>query len=50
LIVIEGTTTAVDGITFRVRSGEIVGLRSLNGAGKTTTINIVLLGAVGECR
>src|ERR1039457_2722489 len=34
--------TAVDGISFDVRRGEIVGLLGPNGAGKTTTINMVL--------
>ncbi len=33
---------AVQGISFGVRSGEIVGLLGPNGAGKTTTINMVL--------
>jgi ABC-2 type transport system ATP-binding protein len=33
---------AVDGISFRVRAGEIVGLLGPNGAGKTSTINMVL--------
>lgn len=33
---------AVDGISFGVRSGEIVGLLGPNGAGKTTTISMVL--------
>ncbi len=33
---------AVDGITFAVGRGEIVGLLGPNGAGKTTTINMVL--------
>lgn len=34
--------TAVDGISFAVRAGEIVGLLGPNGAGKTTTIDMVL--------
>jgi len=37
-----GDTVAVDGISFGVRAGEIVGLLGPNGAGKTTTINMVL--------
>ncbi|HUY84496.1 MAG TPA: ABC transporter ATP-binding protein [Steroidobacteraceae bacterium] len=37
-----GALTAVDGLSFKVGLGEIVGLLGPNGAGKTTTINMVL--------
>jgi ABC-2 type transport system ATP-binding protein len=37
-----GNVTALDDVSFTVRSGEIVGLLGPNGAGKTTTINMVL--------
>ncbi len=33
--------TAVDGVSFRVRQGEVFGFLGPNGAGKTTTINIL---------
>jgi ABC-2 type transport system ATP-binding protein len=36
-----GEVTAVDGVTFAVRQGELFGFLGPNGAGKTTTINIL---------
>ncbi len=36
-----GRTTAVDGITFTVQKGEILGFLGPNGAGKTTTMRVL---------
>src|SRR3989338_3883480 len=37
-----GAVTAVDGISFDIREGQITGLLGPNGAGKTTTIQMLL--------
>jgi ABC-2 type transport system ATP-binding protein len=36
-----GPLTAVDGVTFKIQPGEIVGLLGPNGAGKSTTIRVM---------
>src|SRR3954465_3282216 len=36
-----GTVKAVDGVTFAIGRGEIVGLLGLNGAGQTTTMRML---------
>ena len=37
-----GTFTAVDNLSFRVKTGEIYGLLGPNGAGKTTTLKVLV--------
>jgi ABC-2 type transport system ATP-binding protein len=37
-----GTTVALDGMTFRVRPGQVTGFVGPNGAGKSTTLRVIL--------
>ena len=39
--VFNGKVRAIDGISFTVKEGEILGFLGPNGAGKTTTLNIL---------
>lgn len=48
-----GKVVSVDGVSFEIRRGEILGLLGANGAGKTTAINMLLgivLPTAGEIR
>ena len=37
-----GKKTAVEGLTFKAKEGEIIGFLGPNGAGKTTTMRLIL--------
>src|SRR3954471_13918922 len=37
-----GSTLALDGMTFRVRPGQVTGFVGPNGAGKSTTMRVIL--------
>ncbi len=41
LVKVYGGRRVIDGVSFRVRSGEVFGLVGPNGAGKTTTLRII---------
>ena len=48
-----GDFVAVDGVSFGIERGEIIGMLGPNGAGKTTTIHMILgmiTPSVGEIR
>jgi ABC-2 type transport system ATP-binding protein len=42
LVKIFGSSTALDGLSFKVAEGESLGLLGVNGAGKTTAMNLLL--------
>jgi lipopolysaccharide export system ATP-binding protein len=42
LVKVYGSRAVVDGVSFSVRSGEIIGLLGKNGAGKTTTFRMTI--------
>jgi branched-chain amino acid transport system ATP-binding protein len=37
-----GGLTALKGVTFNVKKGEVLGLMGPNGAGKTTLLNVIV--------
>ena len=41
LVKVYGTKKAVNGISFTVEDGEVLGFLGPNGAGKSTTMNII---------